>query len=320
MVEVGEGRLTYDLSEGAENKTNYFNLVKDLSWLNSKNYEHTTRDGHVLGYIVDLVFVDISSEENQIYLLLGSPNSWKMRNSFRKWHFAREHMFKEAGVTKEEQGKYGRTIRPFLDPNMVEYFEAVPGVPLVPKESNVMIPVGCDDGAREWTYTQVAATPGFDGVTATPALPLADKFALTICGLNAVEDSSGGIQTYKGAGMIHSYNLDRMEVITPDADETVTGPNNPLAAMFFQGTAVGEVMDIAEDQELENPPYDISDDGDSTNPIVYEYAVTNSDAFRMARIRNVFIPAGLLGIGIGEDLESIVTIDVKAIVECREWV
>jgi hypothetical protein len=34
--------------------TNYYNLCRDLSWLNSKNHEHTDRDGHVVGYICNV--------------------------------------------------------------------------------------------------------------------------------------------------------------------------------------------------------------------------------------------------------------------------
>jgi len=36
------------------NTTYYLNLARDLSRINSKNEEVTTRDGHVYGYMVDI--------------------------------------------------------------------------------------------------------------------------------------------------------------------------------------------------------------------------------------------------------------------------
>ncbi len=35
---------------------NYYNLTRDLSWMNSKNHEHSDRDGHVLGYICNIKY------------------------------------------------------------------------------------------------------------------------------------------------------------------------------------------------------------------------------------------------------------------------
>ena len=92
---------------------NYFNLTRDLSWMNSKNHEHSDRDGHVLGYICN---VKIHSNTINSLGLATAPNSWKMRNAFRKWHAYRDMMFTEAGVTESEKGRYGKTIRPYLDP------------------------------------------------------------------------------------------------------------------------------------------------------------------------------------------------------------
>ena len=95
--------------------TQYINLTRDLSWMNSKNHEHTDRDGHVLGYICN---VKIHSDTAAGMTFFTAPNSWKMRNSFRKWHAYRDMMFKDAGVTESEKGRYGKTIRPYLDTGM----------------------------------------------------------------------------------------------------------------------------------------------------------------------------------------------------------
>lgn len=331
MVDVGEGRLTYalDPADWDETKAGYLNLVKDLSWLNSKGMEHTTRDGHVLGYLVDIVVLDATDNE---YAFIGAPNSWKMRNSFRKFHFHRHEMFRDAGITGDEIGKYGHTIRPYLEPNMVDVTVDA-GSPTIYEEFNVLSPLQATDTNREWTYSSLASNPGWsdhqsigdivDDATSRK-IALADEWKLTILGENNVDVETTGakIQSYLTAGMIHSYNLDRMEVVTPRSDEVVSGPNNPLAALKFQGAAVGEVVDIAEEQEMERPPYDLVDSGDSIDGIVFDYTTTNSATLKVNYVRNVFVPAGILAFGCSETPtdEAIMTVHVKAIVECRDWV
>ncbi len=192
---------------------------------------------------------------------------------------------------------YGRTIRPYLDKDMAA------GTILVPAQ---------DAGRGTWTYTTMASTPGWTSAGAgTEGKAIVDTYALNILDANQVSDTTTqGVELYSAAGMIHSYNLDRMEVVTPVDGETIEGPNNPLAMIRFTGAAGGQVMEIAEDQEEEATPYDINDDGDSTEVAVKAIAqlsvatasVWNGSAQvandtvvpKQVTLRNVFIPAGLL--------------------------
>ena len=310
----GETRLAY--SEGiAKNKPHYLNLVKDLSWMNSRGMEHSDREGHVIGYIVDVTIVTATAAP---WLLGSVPNSWKMRNSFRKWHFARLEMFRNAGVTKSEMGKYGQTIRPFLDQGQVDYTDKAN-----PVEDNTLVPLGCTDAARVWTYSDVATSPGWTvAETGTGGLSLVDAFKLTICGENYTEaTATAGVTTkFSTAGMIHSYNVDRMEIVTPTASEVIQGPNNPLAALRTQSVTSGEVTEIAEDQELEATPYDISDAGDSVDAIIIDYLNTNTATLQVARVYNVFVPAGILSVFQGSDatITPTILVDVKGSVLCKD--
>lgn len=321
---ASEGNLLYGTT--IPTKGNYVNLVKDMSWLNSKNHQHTDRDGHVIGYWVDITLISADEQNWSIYT---APNTWKMRNSFRKFHALRDLMFKEAGVTKSEMGKYGRTIRPYLEPNMVTVTVDA-GNPDTYEENDVLSPLDATDAQREWTYTSLASNPGWqdyesigdivDDATSR-TISLADEWKLTICGENqqAMETAVGKVKEYQLASMIHSYNLDRMEVVTPDAEEVISGPNNPLAALRFQGPAAGEVIDIAEDQELEAPPYDVRDDGDSTNLIFADFGRTNSATLSISKITNLFIPAGIFKlISNGVDTECLFHVDVKGWSYCRD--
>jgi hypothetical protein len=297
--------------------TQYFNLARDLSWMNSKNHEHSDRDGHVLGYICN---IKIHGAVANTISLVTAPNTWKMRNSFRKWHAYRDLMFSEAGVTEEEQGRYGKTIRPYLDASM--------------KAGTIMDPVGWNITGtppvqtQRWNYTAIAAAPGFAaGGAGTEGKPIVDVYELNITGVNQVSDTSTkGTDTYSAVGMIHSYNQDRMEVVTPTLDsQTVEGQNNPLA-LLKQGGSVsgGEVMDIAELQELEAPPYDITDNGFSTALVVSDFTQLNpgydgTDSIPVVKTMQCFVPAGLLAItATATDAAAGILIDVLGIVRCKD--
>ena len=275
-----ENNLAYAL----KSSTAYLNVARDLSRVNSKNEEITSRDGHVFGYLVD---VKITGSNISAF---RAPNSWKMRNSFRKFHAYRDLMFDNAGIEGEEKGRYGKTIRPYLDAGHVNGTEAQ----VVSTDS-----AGSDvifDGG-EWTYTSLATTPIYGGGPrpGTSTQNWADTFSLHICEENVIELAGDETQSdmYSQVGMIHSYNLDRMEVVTPSALETVSGPSNPLAQLRLTGNqAGGAVLDIAEDQELEAPPYDQLDNGDSIETVSGGFGASTSE-FPTIRFQT-FVPAGLM--------------------------
>ncbi len=293
-----ENNLLYSVPAGA---TNYLNLGRDLSRVNSKNEELTTRDGHVFGYMVELKFIGSNAT------IYSAPNSWKMRNSFRKFDAYRDIMFKNVGATGEELGKYGKTIRPFLDKG-----HATPGAteltPITKDSSGNAVTY---DGG-EWSYTRLAVTPTYvEGPTPSSEEVWADAFTLHICEENEVQGAdefeSG---TYKSVGMIHSYNIDRQDVSTPEVNtgETITGPSNPLAQLISSGNqAAGEVIDIVEDQELELPPYDLENNGDSIHTIPAGIMATTAE-FPVGKVM-AFLPAGLARL----DLPGAATMHVKVI-------
>jgi hypothetical protein len=294
--------------------SNYYNLARDLSWMNSKNHEHTDRDGHVLGYICN---IKIHSSRINSIGISTAPNTWKMRNAFRKWHAYRDMMFSEAGVTESEKGRYGKTIRPYLDASM--------------KAGTIADPVGWDLSAQtqEWSYTQIAAAPGFDqDAVGTEGAAAVDVYDLNICGSNQADVTTTlGTEYYTAVGMIHSYNQDRQEVVTATVDsQTIEGHNNPLALLRQGGgTSGGEVMDIVQDQELEAPPYDITDNGWSTKLYAADIMQINpgydgTSSVPVLRQTTVFVPAGLLRIGAADadDATAAVMIEVLDIVRCKD--
>jgi len=311
----GVNKLLYsDLKNG----TQYFNLARDLAWSNQKNEEITTRDGHVFGYLVN---VKIHGAAINSISFATAGNNWQFRNSFRKWHAYRQQMFENAGVSTSEQGRYGKTIRPYLDSNM--------------KTGDIRSPVFYDDdptsadyNSGDWTYTEIASSPGFDAAAVgTEGQAAVDTYELHLLGENVASVTTTlGTEYYSSVGMIHSYNQDRQEVITPTADgETVEGHNNPLALLRNNSTTGGELMSIVEAQELESPPYDIRDAGiPSIAGTIGEIMQINPgwDGTRsvpVLRTGSMFVPAGLMTMyTTTADTDASILIEVVAKVLCKD--
>ena len=308
-----EGQLYYPVTTSGTTTTAFVNLTKDLSALNSKNFEHTTRDGHVKGFIVNLALVGASDQQ---FTFITAPNTWKMRNSFRKFHAYRDLMFANAGVTKEERGRYGHTIRPYLNE---AHLDADSGL----SSNKVLIPHS-DNGAfvgGEWTHTQFASVPLYEqGVKmGESTLYVSDEWPVTILDDNAIEiseDKTSG--NYKHVGMIHSYNLDRQEVVTSaSSEERISGPENPLAALIASGNqAAGEILDITDDLEAEKPPYSIVDDGDSVAGIRAQVAKVPTT---LGIVRtNMFVPAGIFELNVAGSGNFDLYVDVIGEVLCKD--
>lgn len=326
----------YDYGEGPvvnQFQTGLIDIFRDLSSYNSKHFPYTTNDGHLLGAYVDVTIkssVPLSGE------IVGVQNSWKLRNSFRKFHFKRMEMFENAGVEGEELGTYGKTIRPFFD--LMDFMGFIQGggtldfwnrAQYYPKRVTSAMSGGSPVGTEfeletmlggDWDRSVVAsATPGADG-----DIGYTDEWFLHICDGHATGTGKGA---YDSVGMIQAYNEDRMEVVTPDSSESITG-QNPLALLTAQTIAGGAVSAIAEDQEEEAPPYDITDFGDSIHKSVIDVfrAAPNTagdDNVSTYTIRNVWCPAGYLGFlwdQAPSDLQNAmeIVVDVKSVWECRE--
>ena len=313
MKMIGEGRLQYNGTQGAD--TNYYNIAKDLSALNARNEEITDRDGHLYGYWCKIQTLSTASD---LLTLSSVPNTWKVRNAFRKFHFAREHMFREAGVTKKEMGKYGRTLRPYFSADHLDEGDQ----PL--KLWNVATTTVESATGGEWTYSSLASAPGYlEGADDSGDLGTnVDKWKIHILGNNvAGTTGQGGTKLWDSVGMVMAYNQDRMEEI-PDAtaDSALITPNNPLAALRAQNPTFGEVTDIAEDQELEAPPYDIADGGDSTDA-VYDVMYVSGTTGATAQHRSwgtYFFPAGIIALTNTASNSNLLEVEVLGKQLCKD--
>ena len=285
--------MRYSAQSGAD--TEYYNIPKDLATVNSRNEEITDRQGNLYGYWCK---VETTSTANDLLAMAYIPNSWKVRNAFRKFHFARQEMFRDAGITRREMGKYGRTIRPYFSKDHLATEDQAPQ-----RWSVTALSLQDYDGG-EWTYSSLVSTPTFidDGEDMGDTdLPPVDEWQLTVLGSHDVEaTSSDGVKTWTSVAMVQAYNQDRMEEI-PDAtaDSSITSLNNPLASLKTQTMTSGEIAEVAEDQQLEAPPYSIADTGDSTSACIDLMPVAGTTAGATAALRSwglYFFPAGLISL------------------------
>ena len=182
-----------------------------------------------------------------------------------------------------------------------------------------------DYDGGEWTYSSLVSTPTFidDGEDMGDTdLPPVDEWQLTVLGSHDVEaTSSDGVKTWTSVAMVQAYNQDRMEEI-PDATagSSITSLNNPLASLKTQTMTSGEIAEVAEDQQLEAPPYSIADTGDSTSA-VYDSMPVAGTAGATAQLRNwglYFFPAGLISLSHGVAASSALEIQVIGKELCKD--
>ncbi len=316
-------KISYPASAGTLGGTLY-DTFRDLSYINSKNHEYTTRDGHLKGVLCDITVS--SSADGYCYLFAGN-NTWKLRNSVRKFHFLREHMFRESGVKKSEMGTYGKTMRPYFDAKHAD--GDVPDQPVwafYDPTADALSLQGFTGG--EWTYSQYATVPTYEEQSGPETvLPEVNEwpahlFDASVVDLTSPDGGADAAVTWESVGMIHAYNMDRQSVQTQTDKTSLDSPNNPLAALAGAGNqATGAIVDIAEDQELELPPYDLNDDGDSVHfqNVGFRQFPNTGGSFTF---RNVFLPAGYMRVvatdKVGAAITYSIDIDVIAEIECRE--
>jgi len=291
-----EGHLLYGATSAGSNKQKYYNIAKDLAALNGKNEEITTRDGHLYAYIVEVTAYGSANSFNQFATI---PNTWRVRNAFRKFHFARDAMFDQAGVTKSERGKYGQTMRPYFSVQHKTDGEETPLI--LDIKNNDSNPTGRSLTGGEWTYSSLASSPTLTTTVDAEdlSIPLVDEWTIHVLGDN-LATASDGAAVWDSVGMVKAYNKDRMDQM-PDADNTnypgstIDGNNNPLAALRTQSLSTGEVVDIAQDQEEEKAPYDITDSGDSVDAVIQMSAYMSASGEAATRkLGTIVVPGGLL--------------------------
>lgn len=351
MKRIGEGTLTYSRSLVGTGPLAGFNIALNvfdgLSRVNHKHQEWTTRDGHLLGALCDIT-VRAGAGENFTTNFYGLGNSWIVRNAFRKFHFLRNEMFDKAGIEKSERGKYGHTLRPNLLPDSkwlgqvnADFNQTFPGASLSGGDSwatgsvsEFVIKDG-QSGAgglqirnemiETLDYTQLVSAANSIGLLGGAAVEkLYDEWDIHIILEHIVTETNGEADMWDSVGMLKAYLEDRnAEIPDATAASAIVGWN-PLAALASQTTTSGEIADIAAEQTLEEPPYDIGTEVYASGvQLCHKGFMTlesNYDLYtgpNERKLTNVFLPSGWLTFNSRSD-DFELEIEVKGIFECRE--
>lgn len=332
-----EGDLLYSIATSGTNTTRYYNLVRDLSIMNSKNVEHTARDGVPHVFVAD---IRITCEGAGSFFCWTVPETWKARNAGVKWHKLREKMFRDAGISKKDMGRYGKTIRPYFSPcHKTEVIAETDNVPF-PQYGAItgndgvctpLVPVDVRTSMFEWTYSDIVVTPDMvdGGSVDLSESSVVDVFDLSILGDHQVTPATATeVEKWTNVGMIKSYLEDREGALlvsgaAANLESTIT-PGNPLALLRSLSTSAGEITEVAEDQQLEQPPYQTGQPDNGFMAYQADFSgcgstgPSSNTAFNPTiTLYNVRIPYGILAIRdeTADPLTCLVDIKVKRIEE-----
>lgn len=330
-----EGSILYPIDTSATNITRYYNLVRDLSVTNSKGLNHTTSKGVPLVYTCD---IRITCEGAGTFFAWTAPETWKVRNAGVKWHALRHQMFKDAGISKKEMGRYAQTIRPYFskchkiailnDDQSPSFSTPNPAYGVVTDGDGVctpLVPTQVKNSQFDWDYSEIAVTPAFeeDGLTDLAEASMVDTFDLSVLGdHDVVAATPTSVEKWDNVGMVKSYLEDRegVDLITGasvNLDSKIT-PGNPLALLASLSLSANEITEIAEDQQANQPPYQTGQPANGFMAYQADFSgamstgpSTNSSFTPTVTLFNVRVPWGLLAIRDETTLSQSCLVDIK---------
>ncbi len=305
-----QNKMIYEtgaLSNDAFTGVGHLCIPKDLSLLNMRGYDCTTRKGVPYVYTVRFdiyqqdhagkqVAVNADSgnsasvetdtetaaagDHSTILRINGCQNNWAMRNAAVKWHAAREKMYRDAGVKKRS-----RVLMHILS-----------GMAMMPTMivSNPIDGVGAAFTAGTWDLSDFAYSED-------------SSFKLVLVGNGDDEetDAFSGNELQIG----HSYLLSRISQQADTNLETEEGPAqfSVLKKLLSPSSNVDLTVEdnVTADarDEQDNPPYevlDLSDSGDVqhniTEPVELGRAIAGTGSAFGSVV--VDIPFGICDIGV----------------------
>jgi len=243
-----EGRFLYNdtgfASETAENAhatTTYLNLPRDLSLANRKNFTMTSKKGVPLVYHCKATVLLPPQDDADVLLhslISTAQKNWVTRNASVKFHYAREKMFKNAGIKRSERGRYDSTTRLVYDSSSQTW--------LVPSFTTASATY--TTGGSEWDNTKISIREE-------------DSLVPALFGPVINEGSSYTATTFN---IQNAYLNSRRKVEIDDmtSDES-SAELSIIRSMFNIGDFRHEELSEIADDNQDQPPYD-SDAYDGT--------------------------------------------------------
>lgn len=287
-------RMLDSLASGA-NSTHVLNMPKLMSGINRRTFHNVDEQGNAQLYTLAISAQGIDAEG----VVWSAPNTYYTRKAVKAWHRARVKMFKRAGISMKSLTPYARTLRPYLDVNHEN--GTTTELDTETSVSGGIVP----SSVGEWNYSSAAVTVPAeeasqgDGVDVR-VLDLVDTYRWTIMGDNVVEatdDSNSNApadqDSWVSVGMIYSW-LSSFANRSDSAETTdmTDFDDNPLRQLLSDSISSEEVLEIAEDIEKEDPPWDR--DG-SYYQTAYNYEFVSSTQ-QQGNSKIIQVPCGLLNV------------------------
>jgi hypothetical protein len=280
-----EGKISYVTPNigTARTAVGRINLCRDLSLINRKNHEQTTRKGVPLVYhckvttYKDAFSSDADRQDEMQFFTV--PQNWVFRNASVQLHKAREAMYKKNGVRKSERGRYSKTIRYLWD--QTESFLA----PYNMHELTSGAPTqyaGAELGT--WDCSDLIMSDG-------------DTVNVSLWTDTTLQDQDAALPAGV-VGLTQGYLYSRA-VITDDDDgsEALPAKFSMIKDLFntTTGAESSKVRDLA-DTEQDSPPYDADDlEGTFTQPVLQGRTLTGQQA-AYRDVAYIDVPFGMIDV------------------------
>lgn len=253
-----EGNLVYDLGttgstvliagtetgalgfpgETAENQfatKNYLNLPRDYSAANRRNMHMTSAKGVPLVYHTRMTFYRPQTDDQDVITSLavgGAQSNWITRNASVKLHYAREAMFKNAGIRKSERGRYDKTLRLNYDSDSQTWT-----LPTFTDNTSVFTNIG------EWDASKIAIDENVDLTPCLFSTPVSEESAALV----------GGSSTFN---IQNAYLNSRRAVEEDEGDDEGSAPHSIIRSMFNVEDSVDDDLQAIAQDNQDLTPYD----------------------------------------------------------------
>ncbi len=249
------------------------NMPRLMANANRKNFDNVDKQGNAQMYTLGIKPQACSGSLNVI--ASTAIDNYVVKRAVKKWHEARKRMFRRLGFSLKDLGPYGATLRPYFSHD--HHDGTVPEVAIqtsIGSEVGQIYPVVPD--YCEWTYSSAAvSTPMEDSAAISESnfyvTDLVDTYQWTLLGASVQEsdeaddpdESSGATDqdSWVTVGIVESW-LDsfklRQQAIVSTTNDTAEA-DNPLSQLWADSQSSEEVMEIIEDIQKENQPWDRAD-------------------------------------------------------------
>lgn len=250
----------------ADSNNQILNMPRLMANANRKNFDNVDMQGNAQLYTLGIK-PQSATKMNVIAHTAG--NTYVTRRAVKKWHDARKRMFRRLGFSLKDLGPYAATLRPYFSH---DHHDGT--VPEVATQTSIGSDVGIIKPVvptyNEWTYSKAAVTVPMDNENnaSIGARNFVDTYAWTLLGTSVDEISASGDDdesdsvadqdSWITVGIIdswlQSFKLGQQAI--PSSTNDTAHEDNPLNQLWADSTSSEEVMEIVEDIQKENQPWD----------------------------------------------------------------